>query len=286
MLEGTGNVRTGISCLYHHWNYGLDGDLRRVPQLERFNNMQRSDWGLLPASLDVFKGMVFVHPEPDAEPLTDWLSGFGDHTGEFEPEQMQEGHRVTYEFDANWKLFAENHIDVLHLWYLHASTLADYDHGASNWRHCGPHWVFYEPPRHGRVMPPSLEAAGLPVFTEIGPEWYGSGAHLVFPNLPMATGANFWMTYQVTPLGPARSRLDMRIRVMKGTDPALVRAFADVGSQLFEHEDIKACELMQLALQSPKFTVGPLAESHEEPILVFQRNVLSYVALPSGQITS
>lgn len=280
MLEGTGNVRTGISCLYHHWNYGLDGALRRVPQLDRFNGMELGDWGLLPASLGTAMGMVFVHPDPDAEPLADWLGDFEERTGSFQPDTLVEAVRVSYEMEANWKLFAENHIDVLHLWYLHARTLAEYDHAASNWTSVGRHWVFYEPPRHGKRVPPMLEASGMPVFPHISESWYGSGAHLIFPNLPMASGATFWMTYQCIPLSAGRSRLDMRVRVMPGTDPALAQAFADASRDLFEHEDIKACELMQKAMASPRFQVGPLARSHEEPIWVFQRNVLDYVPLP------
>ena len=280
MLEGSGNVRSGISCLYHHWNYALHGALRRVPQLDRFNGMQLADWGLLPASLGQAMGMVFVHPDPDAAPLADWLGDFDERTGSFAPGTLEQGVRMSYEFAANWKLFAENHIDVLHLWYLHARTLAEYDHAGSSWSSCGRHWVFYEPPRHGKVVPPSLEASGMPVLPHLSPSWYGSGAHLIFPNLPMATGANFWMTYQVIPLSAGRSRLDMRVRALPGTDPALVQAFADAGRTLFEGEDIRACELMQRAMQSPRFRVGPLARSHEEPIRVFQRNVLDYVPLP------
>jgi Rieske 2Fe-2S family protein len=277
MLEGSGNVRTGISCLYHHWNYGLEGKLRRVPQLDRFGDMEMTDWGLLPAAIGISDGLVFVHPDPGAEPLAEWLGDFQELTGRFRPDLLQQGCRLTYEMSANWKLFAENHIDVLHLWYLHARTLSEYDHANSNWVQCGRHWVFYEPPRNGKTVPASLESAGMPVIDHIAASWYGSGAHLVFPNLPMASGANFWMSYQVIPLSPGRSRLDMRLRAMPGTDPALLEAFAAAGRDLFEHEDIKACELMQLALQSPKFTVGPLARSHEDPILVFQRNVLDYV---------
>jgi phenylpropionate dioxygenase-like ring-hydroxylating dioxygenase large terminal subunit len=174
MLEGKGNVRTGISCLYHHWNYGLNGALRRVPQLDRFNGMQLGDWGLLPASLGESAGMVFVHPDPDAAPLDAWLGDFQERTGSFAPNTLTEGVRVSYEFNANWKLFAENHIDVLHLWYLHARTLAEYDHAASSWSSCGRHWVFYEPPRHGKVIAAGLEATGMPIFPHLDPSWYGS----------------------------------------------------------------------------------------------------------------
>lgn len=276
MLQGSGNVRTGISCLYHHWNYGLDGELRRVPQLERFDGMATGEWGLKEASVSVWNDLVFVHPDPHPAPLADWLGDFPDRVGPFRPGDLVEGVRVRYEMAANWKLFAENHIDVLHLWYLHARTLADYDHAASEWWACGPHWAFYEPPRNGQRVPPDLAASGLPIIDHIDESWYGSGAHLVFPNLPIASGANFWQTYQVIPLGPDRSIVDMRVRVVPGTDPALAEAFAESARQLFEGEDILACELMQQGLGSPRFEVGPLARSHEDPILLFQQAILGF----------
>ena len=33
---------------------------------------------------------------------------------------------------SNWKLYIENHVDVLHLWYLHDETLGMYDHRGSS----------------------------------------------------------------------------------------------------------------------------------------------------------
>ena len=39
---------------------------------------------------------------------------------------------------CNWKLFVENHIDVYHLWYLHALSLADFEHRRFEHRAVGP----------------------------------------------------------------------------------------------------------------------------------------------------
>ena len=69
--------------------------------------------------------------------------------GSYRPELLEEV--VRHEFDArcNWKFFVENHVDVYHLWYLHARTLGDYDHDRFEWQQLGRNWVSYEPIRDG-----------------------------------------------------------------------------------------------------------------------------------------
>ena len=63
MLDGRGQGLDAIRCFYHDWRYDLRGRLRVVPQRkEQFPSLCADEWGLLPASVDVWEGMVFVHP--------------------------------------------------------------------------------------------------------------------------------------------------------------------------------------------------------------------------------
>src|SRR4051812_19596017 len=39
VAEGCGQARTGLVCPYHFWNFGLDGQLRKVPQPEQFPDL-------------------------------------------------------------------------------------------------------------------------------------------------------------------------------------------------------------------------------------------------------
>jgi Rieske 2Fe-2S family protein len=225
------------------------------------------------AAVDTWAGYVFVHLDPaSAPPLSQWLDGFQERIGGFQPDRLVEVARHRFVLNANWKLFVENHIDIYHLWYLHAESLGAYDHHRATWSTCGPHWVFYEPPR------PELDTHGeqfwrglLPV-RHIGEERWGSGAHLIWPNVTLATGAGFFMTYQCTPTGPERSLVDLRIRAEPGSDAT---DMLQMSRQVIEREDGAACQRMQAAVRSPWFSVGPLANDHERPITWFQDQVLA-----------
>ncbi|HEY2301279.1 MAG TPA: SRPBCC family protein, partial [Acidimicrobiales bacterium] len=101
-----------------------------------------------PVGVDTWAGYVFVRLDPpSAPPLSQWLGDFPVRIGGFQPDRLVEVARHRFELAANWKFFVENHVDVYHLWYLHRESLGAYDHPRATWSMCGPHWVFYEPPK-------------------------------------------------------------------------------------------------------------------------------------------
>jgi len=55
-----GKCRGRLTCPYHGWTYGLDGELRIVPADESFPDMDKADYGLEPVELDTLFGFVFV----------------------------------------------------------------------------------------------------------------------------------------------------------------------------------------------------------------------------------
>lgn len=228
------------------------------------------------ALVDVWAGFAFVHADPaTAEPLAEWLGDLPANIGAFRPQDLVEVARRRIEVSCNWKLYIENHIDVYHLWYLHEQSLAAYDHPRHRWRNCGDHWVFSEPPRDG-VADSAQFVRGFAPISHIGREDWGSGAHLVFPNLPFATGAGFFMTYQCLPRGPEHTTIDLRVRAEPGHDHD-ADAFLAMADVVLHREDGLACERIQAALRSPTFAVGPLAASHELPITRFHQAILRRV---------
>lgn len=64
---------------FHDWTYDLEGKLVSVPEeAEEFPKLDKSCLGLKPASVDIWRSMIFVHPDPDAGSIMDWF-------GEVEP---------------------------------------------------------------------------------------------------------------------------------------------------------------------------------------------------------
>jgi phenylpropionate dioxygenase-like ring-hydroxylating dioxygenase large terminal subunit len=309
LLEGTGNVGRELRCFYHSWAYSLEGDLKRVPQRDQFPDIDLSCLGLHRASVATWKGMMFVHADPDAEPLNSWLSDFPAAMGPYVPLELAEAGREVFDVKANWKLFAENHIDGYHLWHLHRTSVVGFNHTQQTWRPIGRHWTFREPPQKPGTSPTADQ--GLPTIASLTPDWYGSTVHLLFPNLGVASGAEYWLTLHMLPIAPDHTRVEVRFRTMpldtktkakvlakaviKSTRSTMERQASllthrlhgtvapvapdnSLRSTQITDEDRRAAEAIQRAMQSPRFSVGPMARDHEGAISEFQRNIAAFVS--------
>ena len=271
MVDGWGSGQQAIRCAYHDWRYGLDGSLRVVPQRgDQFPGLDPGALGLLPAALAEWEGMVFACPDPEVAPLAEWMGGFPAAIGSVRPGLLPQVAAADIPARCNWKLFVENHIDVYHLWYLHAGSLADFDHRRFEHRAIGPHWVSYEPRRTG-VGVSGLDGGYPPIAHLSERDRDGLGAHLLFPHMTFAVSAEFFISYAVVPEAPDRSRVELRVRAEPAADATPLLAAA----RSFIDEDIAACERIQAALASPWFAVGPLARHHEAPIAAFHRHLLA-----------
>ena len=272
LLDGAGQLERCVSCFYHHWRYGLDGALAVVPQRkDQFPDLVTEQWGLLPAAVDRWEGMVFAHPDPEAPPLASALAGVPEHLGSHHPGLLRQVARARIAARCNWKLFVENHIDVYHLWYLHDETLGDFDHTQFQHRQEGGNWTSYEPLRGEDIAAAALTKGTTTIAHLDGRDRLGLGAHLVFPNLLMASAAEFFATYVAQPTSPDEMVVDLRVRAEPDADSAALLG----ALESFIREDIEACEGVQAAVRSPAFAVGPLARDHERPITEFHEHVLA-----------
>jgi Rieske 2Fe-2S family protein len=277
LLDGCGNAGGALTCFYHEWRYGLDGELKVVPQRkEQFPDLDLHAHGLLGGSVGVWEGMVFANPDPLAPSLAEMLGELPGGIGSHRPGLLPVVASADLPARCNWKLLVENHIDVYHLWYLHSRSLADLDHTKFRHTQVGRHWISYEPLRS-----PDLASARLVRGTRViehldDRDRFGVGAHLIFPNILLAANAEFFMSYAVVPVGPAECRMEVRIRAERGADGAALLEAA----RSFIDEDINACERIQAAMESPWFEVGPLAREHEAPITEFQEHLLAAMLSP------
>lgn len=269
LVGGECSVGQSITCGYHFWNFRLNGELRNVPQDEtQFADLDKQLWGLRPAAVAEWEGLVLVHPEPD-ETLSDWLGDFPSTLGSHHPGRLAQVAHIRYEAACNWKLFVENHIDVYHLWYLHARTLNRSDHDAFEWQQVGPHWASYEPLKKEVY---SARRDGLaPIQGLDERDRRGVRANLLFPNLMMAATNEVFLYYVAEPVSATRTVVDLRIRATAGCD--VDKAIAE--ARPFLLEDIRAAERVQEGARSSRFAYGPLGADHEKPIELFHQHHLT-----------
>ena len=151
--------------------------------------------------------MVFVRLSPEGVSLQASWGALGRHLGHFAWPSGRSGPR-SYEAACNWKLLVENHLDVYHLWYLHARSLQAYAHTRFSWQVLGDNWWSHEPLKDpARAPVPPVALAWLDEA-----ERTGIGAHLLFPNLMVVTTGRSFATYDAVPVTQGRTLLTLRIR--------------------------------------------------------------------------
>ncbi len=312
LLRKVGKGQAVITCPYHDWTYDLEGQLVSIPKKEsEFPDLcdkELSECGLNlhKASVDIFKGMLFVHPDENAPNIRSFFGEVEAQLGPHKPEQLveyseKEGEPFyAKEIKANWKIIVENYIDHYHLAHLHAGTLNMYDHSKAEFGWVGPHYWFYEP--LVEAYEKDLEnAAPYPLIDHVPREKVGAYVPWLFPNIGLTEGESVWNTFHLTPLAPDRSLVVIRSKLMnvgewQFTKQAAKAYMSSVWSHYgnkgkfdgdpsadpmssgdFMEEDVYACEQQQKSLTSPYFSVGAQAQKGEYAVRRFQEEVKQWM---------
>jgi phenylpropionate dioxygenase-like ring-hydroxylating dioxygenase large terminal subunit len=122
LLEGRGQVRT-ISCPYHAWTYGLDGQLRGAPAMTLNAGFQKSGIRLPEIRCAVWQGWIMVTLNPEAPAPELALAGVDALVGHLDMVSYRECFRENFRWATNWKVLAENFMESYHLPACHAGTI-------------------------------------------------------------------------------------------------------------------------------------------------------------------
>ena len=299
LIRTIGKTQRALTCPYHDWTYDLEGNLISVPDEEReFKGIDKTCLGLKPAAVDLWRGMIFVHPDSNVGSIMEWFGDIEPKLGPHAVDELPEYQdaRTSYEIKANWKIVVENFIDVYHLSHLHSGTLHMYDHAKAKYGFVGPHYVFWEPlsEQYGADI-----KANAPYPLIVPSEQAGAWVPMLFPGIGLAETESSWTTFIITPLAPNLTRIENRVRVADASiwefGKQALRSISFWSSNFggkyksdpenkddpmtsgdFTAEDVYACEQQQKSLQSPYFEVGP-ASAGESPIIGHQKVILDWL---------
>lgn len=121
VFDSYGSLSGKLTCIYHGWTYSLTGKNVLVTEREMFFDVDKMDKDLLPVSVDVWAGFIFVNLDPaPKETLKEHLGQelmelFGDYP--FEQTTVQVSYRA--DLDCSWPVLRDSQIDGYHLKYLH-----------------------------------------------------------------------------------------------------------------------------------------------------------------------
>lgn len=300
LLAEKGQVEKHITCPYHDWRFDLQGQLRSLPKKNiEFKSLDKKCFGLKPASVSCWHGMLWVHPEPNPIALAQWLSDIEPHVGPHIVEQLVESSDdiIVKDVQANWKIVVENYIDHYHLAQLHVGTLNMYDHAKAKFQFLGPHFAFWEPLAKN-YFEDIEKHSPLPLIEHIAKNEFAAWVPMLFPGIGITATESSWSVFHIIPLAANKSRIVIRTKVQPSSDLTYLSqsmrsalywynsTFAKDSTKNKEHplasadflqEDIYVCEQLQKSLTSPMFEQGPSALSGEAPIREHQKIVWQYI---------
>ncbi|WP_299104261.1 aromatic ring-hydroxylating dioxygenase subunit alpha [uncultured Tenacibaculum sp.] len=311
LLRAVGKNQKAITCPYHDWTYDLEGKLVSIPKKDQEfpdlngKELHECDLNLHEASVDIFKGMLFVHPEKNAPSIMEFFGEVEPYLGPHVVEELVEWSETdgepfyAKEIKSNWKIVVENYIDHYHLAHLHEGTLNMYDHSKAEFGWKGPHYWFYEPLVDDYLKDVD-NAAQFPLIESVPREKIGAYVPWLFPNIGITEGEAQWNTFHAIPLAPDRTLVVIRSKVENKSEWEFTKQYAKSAmSKVWQHygnkgkyegekddpmasgdfmaEDIYACEQQQKSLSSPYFSVGARAVRGEYAIMRFQEEVKKWM---------
>lgn len=122
--EARGNAKRNFLCNYHLWSYDLQGNLTGMLREGLAGPIDKDTHGLIEVPVDIFAGFIFLNPDPQAAPLTEFI---GDEIAAmlapYHLDEMVTVMDVTERIECNWKVVMDAFQEGYHINGIHPQLL-------------------------------------------------------------------------------------------------------------------------------------------------------------------
>ena len=275
------NTRGGITCPYHAWTYGLDGQLLNRPRFcgqarcpdDRFNPVAL---GLRAIRCELWHHLIFVNLDGNAPPLADYVRPLAARWADRDLGVLRHGGGLKFEMHANWKLVVENYCERYHLPSVHPALnrYSSIDHSfqiIAEGLYSGVGSTSYAPP------PVANEA--LPGFPGLAHDKRQTAEYIaLFPNVMLGCMYDHFYAFILQPIASDRTRERFEFFFVgdESMHPRYSAARADCieRRQVINGEDIAIVERLQIGRRSPAMTGGVFSAALENTTHNFQKTLL------------
>ena len=271
VCKGSGRRET-IQCPYHAWTYGLDGRLLKAPRSEREGGFDADELGLVPLQLGTWGPLLFVNPDLDAPPLSEVLEDMPERIAAagVDLESLRFLTRAESEYEANWKICAENFLECYHCSVAHPGFSAVMD--------VSPEAYLLETGnlRMTQFSPPRPEPRGT--YDPTGEVERGQ-FHLLFPGtvINVMPGRPNFSIGPIVPLAPERTYRFLDYFVAADADDIWIEESLAFDAQVGA-EDRVLVERVQAGVRSGLLEEGRLMPQSEQLVAHFQSLLLDALA--------
>ena len=121
VVEGRGTLKTGFTCPFHGWCYGLDGANTFVSQARMFSehNLEPGDIDLVAVRCEAWGGCAWINLDDDAPPLRQYLEPIIGVLDSWKVESLRVEWWYACRLPANWKLAQEAFVEQYHVLETH-----------------------------------------------------------------------------------------------------------------------------------------------------------------------
>jgi phenylpropionate dioxygenase-like ring-hydroxylating dioxygenase large terminal subunit len=271
VCKGSGQRET-LQCPYHAWTYGLDGRLIAAPRSDREGGFDGEELGLVPLQLGTWGPLVFVNPDLDAPPLAESLDDVPERVAAagLDVDALRFLARAETEYEANWKICAENFLECYHCAVAHPGFSAVMDVSPDAYL------LDADGFRLSQASPPRPEPRGA-YHTE--GEIERGQFHVIFPGtvINVMPGKPNFSIGPIVPLGPERTYRFLDYFVAPDADEAWIADMLAFDAQVGA-EDRVLVERVQAGVRSGLLEGGRLMPQSEQLVAHFQALVVDALA--------
>jgi phenylpropionate dioxygenase-like ring-hydroxylating dioxygenase large terminal subunit len=264
LCDGAGRRET-LQCPYHAWTYDLDGSLRTAPRADTEPGFDRGALGLVPVGVGTWGPFVFVNPDTTGGTLEEHLGELPRLIagGGVDVDALVFHQRAETEYEANWKVCAENFLECYHCAVAHPSFSKAIDIAPGVYA-LEEHPTFasqYGPPKNG----------GGGIYDAVGEVDRGQ-FHLLFPGttINVMPGRGNFSIGPIVPLAAERTYRFLDYFFLPDTDAQWIADYLALDSQVGA-EDRMLVERVQEGMRSGMITEGALMPASERLIAHFER---------------
>ncbi|MBI4854160.1 MAG: aromatic ring-hydroxylating dioxygenase subunit alpha [Acidobacteria bacterium] len=262
LLKGEGCTKD-IVCPYHAWNYSLDGQLKKAPQMAGVKNFNREKLSLSEIPLKVWNKFILLDFSGNSRALDTDLNRFDQKLVELGTNQLKFMCRRVYEIKCNWKVYIDNYLDGgYHVDHLHkglAGQLKMDDYRVENYKT----WTLQS---CAASLNP-IQSEGIDFKERIGQEalygWF-------YPNFMINRYGNIMDTNWIIPTAPDHCLTIFDYYFLPATSEDFISASIKASEQV-QIEDVDICQSVHRGLSSKSYSTGRYAPTLEGGAYLFHK---------------
>jgi phenylpropionate dioxygenase-like ring-hydroxylating dioxygenase large terminal subunit len=258
--------RKTLQCLYHGWNFGLDGELRAAPRERREDDFDRSAYPLFRAQVDTWKGMVFVSPDLSTPPLMEVIGTLDDVAVErgLDLTRMVRRQRLEFPCHANWKIVLDNMLECYHCPTGHPGFNELYDVTPET----------YVIQLHGACSYQRGDLKDKPEAQAHKDDWGDFELYFIWPNTILIPGPVSCIVMPLVPASVNQTTMAAETYFYPEVPEETVRGYLEYYEEIWS-EDVELVESVQRGQQSRRLEWGPLFRDSEHLLQQVQRLLLA-----------